>query len=109
MMVWLRKLDAAHRIGYKITELEKELAKTRRKLAEADEMKNHTLTKANSFKTALEREQKHLIEEKSRNEAEMAVSWEAAINDFLKSSQFEKDLGELVAPSFVMGFTATFD
>lgn len=54
-------------------------------------------------------EHKCLAKKKASSEIVVAVSREAAINEYLKSPQFENDFGELIAPSFQMGFTTAID
>lgn len=57
-----QKLGAAHRNKCKIVEVGKEMAEIKKKLLESTEAKNNAFTEVNSFKAALKREKKCLVE-----------------------------------------------
>ena len=65
------------------------------------------VTEANSLRTALDEEQKRWREEEKSHQDAVKKAGTSAIEAFLKSDAFIKDLGELTLSSFIFGYTST--
>ena len=67
---------------------------------------DQAVTEANSLRMALEEEQKRLQQEKESYKEAIEKAGASAIESFMKSESYNRDLGELTLPNFMIGYTS---
>ncbi|XP_027082016.2 uncharacterized protein [Coffea arabica] len=93
----------------KLAVSESEKAELQRQLKEAEAKGEEAEVTMNSLKSALEEEQKRGEEVKKSHEQALNSVGASAVDAFRRSESFTKDLGQLLTPSFMFGFTSGVD
>nr|XP_027075991.1 neurofilament light polypeptide-like [Coffea arabica] len=93
----------------KLAVSESEKAELQRQLKEAETKDEEAVATINSLRSALEEEQKRGDEVKKSHEQDLESAGASAVDAFRNSEGFTRDLGQLLAPSFMFGFTSAVE
>ena len=111
----LKKQDTG-KLQNQISKLEKKLvvsesekAKFQRRLQYAETKEEEAETTINSLKSALKEEQKRGDELKKSHEQALEGAGASTVEAFRRSETFTRDLGQLIMPSFMFGYTSAVD
>ncbi|XP_027150498.1 neurofilament light polypeptide-like [Coffea eugenioides] len=93
----------------KLAVSESEKAELQRQLKEAEAKGEEAEVTINSLRSALEEEQKRGDQVKKSHEQALNSVGASAVEAFRRSEAFTKDLGQLLTPNFMFGFTSGVD
>ncbi|XP_027155835.1 neurofilament light polypeptide-like [Coffea eugenioides] len=93
----------------KLAVSESEKAELQRQLKKAEAKGEEAEVTMNSLRSALEEEQKRGDEVKKSHEQALNSVGASAVEAFRRSEAFTKDLGQLLTPNFMFGFTSGVD
>ncbi|XP_071927679.1 uncharacterized protein [Coffea arabica] len=88
---------------------ESEKAELERRLKEAEVKDEEAVATVNSLRSALEEEQKRGDEAKKSHQQALDSAGASAVDEFRRSEAFTRDLGQLLTPNFMFGFTSAID